>query len=150
MWIRFLVTCCFFNLPIRVWIGLQDLIFRRALFFSKNRGRPLNFRDEPQRSSIDIHTCLQELDVSLNPLECACPLWEFVGWAESLALLQEEALACERPKSLRRSLVANYGQVRRQEVRSATSEAGGPRSCRSRSYLSCCTRGLIADVFRSQ
>ncbi|VDO77277.1 unnamed protein product [Heligmosomoides polygyrus] len=108
------------------------------------------FRDEPQRSSIDIHTCLQELDVSLNPLECACPLWEFVGWAESLALLQEEALACERPKSLRRSLVANYGQVRRQEVRSATSEAGGPRSCRSRSYLSCCTRGLIADVFRSQ
>ncbi|VDO20448.1 unnamed protein product [Haemonchus placei] len=35
---------------------------------------------------------LQELDVSFNPLECVCPLWEFIGWAESLALFQEDSL----------------------------------------------------------
>ncbi|KAK6030538.1 hypothetical protein OSTOST_03325 [Ostertagia ostertagi] len=54
-------------------------------------------------SSISL---LQELDVSFNPLECACPLWEFIGWAESLALFQEDSLPCQRPKSLRRSLTA--------------------------------------------
>ncbi|WKX92666.1 hypothetical protein Q1695_010585 [Nippostrongylus brasiliensis] len=54
---------------------------------------------------------LQELDVSLNPLECACPLWEFVGWAESFALFQEDSLPCLRPKSLRRSSRAGVEEM---------------------------------------
>ncbi|PIO75022.1 leucine Rich repeat-containing domain protein [Teladorsagia circumcincta] len=59
---------------------------------------------------------LQELDVSFNPLECACPLWEFIGWAESLALFQEDSLPCQRPKSLRRSITATEQMICGPEV----------------------------------
>nr|CDJ86676.1 Leucine-rich repeat domain containing protein [Haemonchus contortus] len=62
---------------------------------------------------------LQELDVSFNPLECVCPLWEFIGWAESLALFQEDSLPCQRPKSLRRSLLAAEEMICGPEVAGA-------------------------------
>ncbi|KAK6728035.1 hypothetical protein RB195_005596 [Necator americanus] len=77
---------------------------------------------------------LQELDVSFNPLECACPLWEFVGWAESLALFQEEQLPCQRPKTLRKGraeeMICGPELIAAQRVDQTTLSVGEPhRMC---------------------
>ncbi|EPB70646.1 hypothetical protein ANCCEY_10275 [Ancylostoma ceylanicum] len=88
----------------------QDLSARKRSFVltRKPTRQQIRVRGDFLNSSTTTQTdaypyLFQELDVSFNPLECACPLWEFVGWAESLALFQEESLPCQRPKSLRKS-----------------------------------------------
>ncbi|CAD6184527.1 unnamed protein product [Caenorhabditis auriculariae] len=48
-------------------------------------------------------TKLKELDVSFNTLECDCSLWQFVNWAEGLALFDSSVLPCRRLGELRKS-----------------------------------------------
>ncbi|KJH47155.1 leucine Rich repeat-containing domain protein [Dictyocaulus viviparus] len=60
-----------------------------------------------------------ELDVSFNPLRCDCPLWEFVEWAKNLALFQDDILPCQRPKTLRQSVIFTDQMICGPEINSA-------------------------------